>query len=42
MCIRDRYDSDRDVIKETVHALRSKGHVIDVLYWGKQLSLIHI
>ena len=33
------YDSDRDVIKETVHALRSKGHVIDVLYWGKQGKL---
>lgn len=30
------YDSSRDEIKETVNALRDKGHIIDVLYWGKQ------
>ena len=30
------YDSDRDVIKKTVHELKDKGHVIEVLYWGKQ------
>ena len=31
MCIRDG-----DVIKKTVHELKDKGHVIEVLYWGKQ------
>ena len=30
------YDSDRDVIKKNVHELKDKGHVIEVLYWGKQ------
>ena len=30
------YDSDRDVIKRTVHELKDKGHVIEILYWGKQ------
>lgn len=33
------YDSDRDVIKKTVHELKDKGHVIEVLYWGKQGKL---
>ena len=26
------YDSDRDVIKRTVHELKDKGHVIEILY----------
>ena len=30
------HDSDRDVIKRTVHELKDKGHVIEILYWGKQ------
>lgn len=30
------YDSNLITIKEMVNELREKGHVIEVLYWGKQ------
>lgn len=33
------YDSDRDVIKKTVHELKDKGHLIDTMRWGKQGKL---
>lgn len=30
------YDSNLVTIKNMVNELRDKGHVIEVLYWGKQ------
>lgn len=33
------YDSNLVTIKSMVNELREKGHVIDVLYWGKQGKL---
>lgn len=33
------YDSSRDSIKRIVHDLKTKGHLIETMQWGKQGKL---